>query len=161
MIETARHISRNVKRWQPGDMCRGWTAAGMLEAQAQDRRVIGHGDLAKLTLTGDHDVATKRAASITYTPVTTAAPEVTAQPHLSFTQRIAAKVPRQTGHPLSHSDHPATERQRCCGERRSRFSFHSSGGVECNPMRRCNGCRDPWPDLGWCQGVRGFRPSDR
>jgi putative transposase len=30
MIETVRRISRNVKRWQNGDMCLRWTAAGML-----------------------------------------------------------------------------------------------------------------------------------
>ncbi len=31
MIETVRRTSRNVKRWQNGDMCLRWTAAGMLE----------------------------------------------------------------------------------------------------------------------------------
>jgi transposase-like protein len=38
MIETVRRTSRNVKRWQNGDMCLRWTAAGMLEAEAQFRR---------------------------------------------------------------------------------------------------------------------------
>ena len=38
MIETVRRISRNVKRWQNGDMCLRWTAAGMLEAERQFRR---------------------------------------------------------------------------------------------------------------------------
>jgi putative transposase len=80
MIETVRRISRNVKRWQSGDMCLRWTAAGMLEAQTQFRRVIGHGDLAKLALAVEHDVATRRAASTTHTSVTTAAPEVAASP---------------------------------------------------------------------------------
>jgi putative transposase len=75
MIETVRRISRNVKRWQNGDMCLRWTAAGMREAQAQFRRVIGHGELAKLALAVERDVAAKRAASTTYTPITTAAPE--------------------------------------------------------------------------------------
>jgi putative transposase len=32
MIETVRRVARNVKRWQNGDMCLRWTAAGMLEA---------------------------------------------------------------------------------------------------------------------------------
>ena len=50
MIETVRRISRNVKRWQNGDMCLRWTAAGMREAEAQFRRVIGHADLAQLAL---------------------------------------------------------------------------------------------------------------
>src|SRR4051794_25399979 len=35
MIETVRRTSRNVKRWQSGDMCLRWTAAGMLEAERQ------------------------------------------------------------------------------------------------------------------------------
>ena len=38
MTEICRRTSRNVKRWQPGDMCLRWTAAGMLEAQQQFRR---------------------------------------------------------------------------------------------------------------------------
>jgi putative transposase len=42
MIDTVRNVSRNVKRWQNGDMCLRWTAAGMLEAPAavpQDHRL--------------------------------------------------------------------------------------------------------------------------
>ena len=50
MIETVRRTSRNVKRWQSGEMCLRWTAAGMLEAERQFRRIIGHTDLAKLAL---------------------------------------------------------------------------------------------------------------
>jgi len=42
MIETVRRTSRNVKRWQSGKMCLRWTAAGMLEAERQFRRIIGH-----------------------------------------------------------------------------------------------------------------------
>jgi hypothetical protein len=37
MIGICRATSRNVKRWQNGDMCLRWTAAGMLEAQTQFR----------------------------------------------------------------------------------------------------------------------------
>ena len=37
VIETVRRTSRNVKRWQNGDMCRRWTAAGMLEAERGSR----------------------------------------------------------------------------------------------------------------------------
>jgi transposase-like protein len=48
MIECVRRSSRNVKHWQNGEMCMRWTAAGMLEAEQQFRRVIGHADLAKL-----------------------------------------------------------------------------------------------------------------
>jgi putative transposase len=50
MIETVRRTSRNVKRWQSGEMCLRWTAAGMLEAERQFRRIIGHADLARLAL---------------------------------------------------------------------------------------------------------------
>jgi putative transposase len=48
MIECVRRGARNVKRWQSGDMCLRWTAAGMLEAERQFRRIIGYADLAKL-----------------------------------------------------------------------------------------------------------------
>ena len=48
MIECVRRSSRNVKRWQSGEMCLRWTAAGMLEAERQFRRIIGYHDLAKL-----------------------------------------------------------------------------------------------------------------
>ena len=84
MIETVRRISRNVKRWRNGDMCLRWTAAGMLEAEAQFRRVIGHGELATLAVAIEREVATKRnahdASSTIHTPITTAAPEVAATP---------------------------------------------------------------------------------
>jgi putative transposase len=84
MIETVRRISRNVKRWQSGDMCLRWTAAGMLEAEVQFRRVIGHGDLAKLAIVVERDITTRRAADMPTTsahpPATTAAPEGAASP---------------------------------------------------------------------------------
>jgi putative transposase len=38
MIECVRRTSRNVKRWQAGEMALRWTAAGMLEAERQFRR---------------------------------------------------------------------------------------------------------------------------
>jgi putative transposase len=50
MIEIVRHTQRNVKRWQAGDMRKRWTAAGMLVAEAQFRRIIGYSDLAKLLI---------------------------------------------------------------------------------------------------------------
>ena len=57
MIECVRRSSRNVKHWQSGDMALRWTAAGMLEAERQFRRVIGHGDLAKLANAVERDLA--------------------------------------------------------------------------------------------------------
>jgi hypothetical protein len=58
MIEIVRRTSRNVKRWQHGEMCLRWTAAGMLEAERQFRRIIGYSELAKLALAVEHDLAT-------------------------------------------------------------------------------------------------------
>ncbi len=65
MIEIIRRSSRNVKRWQNGDMCLRWTAAGMLEAETQFRKVVGYTDLAKLALAVERDLATQRAATHT------------------------------------------------------------------------------------------------
>ena len=56
MIECVRRSSRNVKRWQSGEMCLRWTAAGMIEAERQFRRIIGYQDLAKLALTIEREV---------------------------------------------------------------------------------------------------------
>src|SRR4051812_3580139 len=50
MLEIVRHTQRNVKRWRDGDMRRRWTAAGMLVAEQQFRRIIGYRDLAKLVI---------------------------------------------------------------------------------------------------------------
>jgi DNA invertase Pin-like site-specific DNA recombinase len=47
-IECVRRTSRNVEHWQNGEMCLRRTAAGILEAEQQFRRVIGYHDLAKL-----------------------------------------------------------------------------------------------------------------
>src|SRR5688572_2209685 len=84
MIETVRRVSRNVKRWQNGDMCLRWTAAGMLEAQAQFRKIIGYRDFAKLIVAIERDAAARRTADTpttsTHTPIATAAPEVAASP---------------------------------------------------------------------------------
>ena len=50
MIEIVRYTQRNVKRWRDGDMRKRWTAAGMLVAEQQFRRIIGHRHLAKLVI---------------------------------------------------------------------------------------------------------------
>src|SRR3954449_2192814 len=50
MIEVVRYTQRNVKRWQDGDMRKRWTAAGMLVAEQQFRRIIGYRHLAKLVI---------------------------------------------------------------------------------------------------------------
>ena len=50
MIEIVRYTQRNVKRWQDGDMRKRWTAAGMLVAEQQFRRIIGYRALATLVI---------------------------------------------------------------------------------------------------------------
>jgi putative transposase len=50
MLEIVRYTQRNVKRWHDGDMRKRWTAAGMLVAEQQFRRIIGYRDLAKLVI---------------------------------------------------------------------------------------------------------------
>jgi putative transposase len=67
MIEIIRRTSRNVKRWQSGDMCLRWTAAGMLEAETQFRKIIGYSDLAKLALAVERDLAAQRTTIQTTT----------------------------------------------------------------------------------------------
>jgi putative transposase len=52
-LETAR----DVKRWQSGEMALRWTAAGMLEAERQFRRIIGYRDRAKLAVAIERDIA--------------------------------------------------------------------------------------------------------
>jgi putative transposase len=72
MIECVRRTSRNVKHWQNGEMCLRWTAAGMLEAEQQFRRIIGYQDLAKLaarverelTLPQPNQIPTEEAAIV-------------------------------------------------------------------------------------------------
>jgi hypothetical protein len=56
MIECVRRGARNVKYWQNGEMCLRWTAAGMLEAEQQFRRIIGYQDLAKLAARVEREV---------------------------------------------------------------------------------------------------------
>jgi putative transposase len=57
MIEIVRHTQRNVKCWQDGDMRKRWTAAGMLEAEQQFRRIVGYRDLAKLVTAIERDTS--------------------------------------------------------------------------------------------------------
>ncbi len=45
MISVGRTVTRNVKRWRNGKMALRWTAAGMLEAEKQFRRIRGYRDL--------------------------------------------------------------------------------------------------------------------
>jgi putative transposase len=57
MLEIVRRTQRNVKRWSSGEMALRWTAAGMLEAERQFRKIIGYRELATLVVAieRDHD----------------------------------------------------------------------------------------------------------
>ena len=76
MIEIVRYTQRNVKRWHDGDMRKRWTAAGMLEAEQQFRRIIGYRDLAKLVIAIERRHAAQRTVSTAHTTPSTPAPEV-------------------------------------------------------------------------------------
>jgi putative transposase len=56
MIEIVRDHSRNIKRWQPGDMRLRWAAAGMLEASKQFRKVKGYRQMPALAAALRHAV---------------------------------------------------------------------------------------------------------
>ena len=56
MIECVRRGARNVKRWQSGEMALRWTAAGMLEAERQFRRIIAYRQLAGLAVAIERDL---------------------------------------------------------------------------------------------------------
>ena len=66
MISVARTVTRNVKRWRDGTMILRWTAAGVLEAEKQFRRVNGYRDLLLLR------AALERASPSTLTTSATA-----------------------------------------------------------------------------------------
>jgi transposase-like protein len=76
MIEIVRYTQRNVKRWHDGDMRKRWTAAGMLQAEQQFRRIIGYRDLAKLVIAIERRHAAQRTVSTAHTTPSTPAPEV-------------------------------------------------------------------------------------
>jgi len=69
MIEIVRYTQRNVKRWRDGDMRKRWTAAGMLVAEQQFRRIVGYRDLAKLVIAIERHadrVKLQTASSVTH-----------------------------------------------------------------------------------------------
>src|SRR5437773_8915178 len=74
MIEIVRRTQRNVKRWSSGEMALRWTAAGMLEAERQFRKIIGYRDLATLVVAieREHD-ARRHSVDAAHTPTKEAA----------------------------------------------------------------------------------------
>ena len=73
MIEIVRHTQRNVKRWSSGEMALRWTAAGMLEAEQQFRKIIGYRDLATLVTAIERDNNSRRRPDPARTPIKEAA----------------------------------------------------------------------------------------
>jgi transposase-like protein len=73
MLEIVRRTQRNVKRWSSGEMALRWTAAGMLEAEKQFRKIIGYRDLATLVVAIEHDHDRRRHTATTHTPTKEAA----------------------------------------------------------------------------------------
>ncbi len=61
MIACVRRTSRNVKRWQSGELALRWPfagmLAGMLAAERQFRRIIGYQQLGTLALAIEGDLA--------------------------------------------------------------------------------------------------------
>jgi transposase-like protein len=68
MIEIVRRTQRNVKHWSSGEMALRWTAAGMLEAERQFRKIIGYRDLATLVVAIERDNDRRRHTDATPTP---------------------------------------------------------------------------------------------
>jgi len=68
MLEIVRRTQRNVKRWSSGEMALRWTAAGMLEAEKQFRRIIGYRDLATLVVAIERDHDRRSHTEVAHTP---------------------------------------------------------------------------------------------
>ena len=73
MIEIVRRTQRNVKHWSSGEMALRWTAAGMLEAEQQFRKIIGYRDLATLVVAIERDDHRHRHSDTTGTATKEAA----------------------------------------------------------------------------------------
>jgi transposase-like protein len=67
MIEIVRDHAGRVKRWSSGEMALRWTAAGMLAAEAQFRRVKGYQELPALAAALEHATTDKPLADLAVT----------------------------------------------------------------------------------------------
>ena len=108
MIEIVRHTQRNVKRWQDGDMRKRWTAAGMLVAEQQFRRIIGYRDLAKLVIAIERTRPPHRSHH--RHPERRRSPSPLPSDR-SIHRGSPHEVPRRSGHP-SRRPRPSTSRPR-------------------------------------------------
>lgn len=59
IVET---VCRNVKRWRPGDQVQRWVGSGLLVAEGQFRKVIGHRQIPLLLSSMAHAVSNKSIA---------------------------------------------------------------------------------------------------
>ncbi|HSK92202.1 MAG TPA: IS256 family transposase [Euzebyales bacterium] len=66
MIEIIRDHAHRVKHWSSGDMALRWTAAGMVAAQAQFRRVKGYRQLPDLARTLERTVGYQPASDVAH-----------------------------------------------------------------------------------------------
>jgi transposase-like protein len=73
MLEIVRRTQRNVKRWSSGEMALRWTAAGMLEAERQFRKIIGYRDLATLVVAIERDLDRRHHTDTAHTTTKEAA----------------------------------------------------------------------------------------
>jgi len=78
MLEIVRRTQRNVKRWSSGEMALRWTAAGMLEAEKQFRKIVGYRDLATLVVAIERDHDRRRHSDAARAPTKEAAIVLTA-----------------------------------------------------------------------------------
>ena len=63
-VFTIRRVAcRNVKRWRPGDHLERWVGSGLVVAEGQFRRIVGHRALPGLIAVLDRHSETGRAAS--------------------------------------------------------------------------------------------------
>jgi hypothetical protein len=63
MISILRRTSRNVKRWQSGDMCLALDGRRNARTEQQFRKIIGYPDLAKLALAVERDLTASRSST--------------------------------------------------------------------------------------------------
>jgi hypothetical protein len=93
LVPDTGQIQRNVRRWQDGDMRKRWTAAGMLQAEQQFRRITGYSDLAKLVIAIEQrHLLLQSQTGTTPTPVS----PLPSDPQPS---RTITELPRRSGQP--------------------------------------------------------------
>ena len=72
MLDCVRVTQRNVKHWSSGEMCLRWTAAGMLEAEKQFRKVVGYTQLPALAVAIERRLHLHQPTTITTQEAATA-----------------------------------------------------------------------------------------